>query len=84
MTAIQLDPIRSARFGEPVPTAAERARLRREGVEHINVNGDLEVPVARSIDAAPKREGWEPRWVAVNLNATPQKWVTYRRPKVAS
>ena len=43
MTEVLIDPIRSARFGEQIPTAAERARLRREGVEHINVNGDLEV-----------------------------------------
>jgi hypothetical protein len=76
-----IDPIRSARLGEQIPTASERLRLQRKGVEHINVNGHLEVPLASSWDRPPVRKGWEPFFVAVNLDAKPQKWVIYRRPK---
>lgn len=76
-----IDIERSKRFGEQIPTGEERTRCRREGIEHIDVIGQLKVPLASSWDRAPEREGWEPRFVAINLNATPQKWVTYRRPK---
>ena len=82
--SVELDPVRSAMYGESVPTAVERARLRDEGVEHIDVCGHLVVPLATSITRTPTREGWEPYFVAVNLNATPQKWVTYRRPRGAA
>lgn len=81
MHAPQLDPVRSARFGENVPTASERLRLRRAGVEHVNVFGQLEVPLASSWDFTPAREGWEPFFVTVHLSQHPQKWVTYRRVK---
>ncbi len=84
MNDIALDPIRSARFGEPVPTAIERARLKAEGVEHIDASGRLQVPVEKSIDPTPVREGWVPYFVAVSLDRSPQKWITYRRPRQAS
>ena len=80
MSATPIDVERSKRFGEPIPTSEERARLRREGIEHIDVIGQLQVPLASSWDRAPEREGWEPKFVSVNLNARPQKWVIYRRP----
>lgn len=54
---------------------------RRE--EHIDYKGDLKVPVARSIDPAPTREGWKPRWVNIDLdserNQGVAKVVTYER-----
>jgi hypothetical protein len=74
-----IDVERSERFGEQIPIADERLRLRREGIEHIDVYGHLTVPVDSSWDRAPGREGWEPYWVTVNLDNRPQKWVTYRR-----
>ena len=76
-----IDMERSERFGEQIPTAIERARLHREGKEHIDVLGQLRVPLASSWDHAPVREGWEPRFVSINLDGQPQKWVIYRRPK---
>jgi hypothetical protein len=49
-------------------------------IEHITIRGDLSVPVARSIDRTPKREGWKPRWVNINLNdERTQKQVLYSR-----
>ena len=47
--------------------------------EHISIYGHLKVPVARSTDPAPEREGWEPFFVNVNLDHPIQKVVTYRR-----
>ena len=81
MCEIEIDPERSARVGEPVPVSAERERMRREGIEHINVDGRLEVPVWNYLDPTPIREGWEPYWVNVNLDRKPVRWITYRRPK---
>ena len=80
MSVTPIDVERSECFGEPIPVSEERARLRREGIEHIDVYGQLKVPLDSSWDSAPRREGWEPKFVAINLNAKPQKWVTYRRP----
>jgi hypothetical protein len=74
-----IDVARSERFGEQIPVGSERLRMRREGIEHIDVCGKLKVPVASSLDRAPMREGWEPYWVTINLKERPQKWVTYRR-----
>jgi hypothetical protein len=49
-------------------------------VEHITITGSLSVPVARSTDPSPKREGWKPRWVNVNLkDERTQKQVLYSR-----
>ena len=81
MSATPIDVERSKRFGEQIPTADGRLRVRREGIEHIDVCGQLKVPCISSWEREPKREGWEPFFVAVNLNAMPQKWITYRRPK---
>jgi hypothetical protein len=39
----------------------------------------LRVPVERSIDKAPAREGWEPFFVNVNLDHPVQKVVSYKR-----
>lgn len=39
----------------------------------------LRVPVARSSDKAPVREGWTPFFVNVDLTRTPQKIVSYKR-----
>jgi hypothetical protein len=48
--------------------------------EHIDIFGHLRVPVMRSTDPSPEREGWEPFFVTVNLAATPNhKVVSYRR-----
>lgn len=47
--------------------------------EHIAINGHLHVPVMRWIDPAPRREGWEPFFVTVNLSRTPPKQYIYRR-----
>lgn len=80
MSDALIDPERSARFGEPIPISSERSRLRREGIEHIDVFGQLVVPCNSSFDPAPRRDGWVPRFVSVNLGARPQKWITYRRP----
>lgn len=38
----------------------------------------LRVPVARSIDKAPHREGWEPFFVNIDLKRDPQKIVSYK------
>lgn len=49
-------------------------------VEHITITGSLSVPVARSIDPSPKREGWKPYWVNINLaDEQTQKQVLYKR-----
>lgn len=79
VSATLVDVERSERFGEEIPVAEERLRMRREGIEHIDVYGHLKVPVMSSWDRAPEREGWEPYFVAVSLNERPQKWFTYRR-----
>ena len=54
-------------------------RRAEEGREFIGVYGHLEVPVESSWESTPKREGWEPCWVAVNLSNRPQKWISYKR-----
>lgn len=81
MSAALIDVVRSERFGEQIPVDSERLRMRKEGIEHIDVIGQLQVPCFSSWDRAPSREGWEPFFVAVNLDRRPQKWVTYRRVK---
>lgn len=81
MSTTLIDAERSERFGEQIPIADERLRLHREGIEHIDVIGQLQVPCHSSRDRAPRREGWEPCFVSINLNARPQKWVIYRRPR---
>jgi hypothetical protein len=75
-----IDAERSACFGEQIPIETERARLRLEGIEHIDQSGKLQVPVDSSLVAAPERHGWEPYFVNFNLSRTPEKWVAYRRP----
>jgi hypothetical protein len=65
-----------------IPPYAERQKAWVEGRDHIDVSGNLKVAVDSSYDPAPKREGWVPRFVSVNLDGWPsghQKWVTYRR-----
>jgi hypothetical protein len=57
----------------------EMTQEERQSVEHIDIRGQLKVPVASAMDNAPKRPGWEPFWVTVNLDRDPQKMVTYRR-----
>lgn len=52
--------------------------------EHIDERGRLSVPVERAMDVTPRREGWEPYWVNVNLGASPQKVVKYRRAEVVA
>jgi hypothetical protein len=59
--------------------ALQRALARANGIEHLDVIGNLCVPVDSSIEVAPKREGWEPFWVNVNLSRKPQKWILYRK-----
>lgn len=53
-------------------------RITTEGARPI-----LRVPVERSTDPTPAREGWKPFWVNVNLDRTPQKLVYYKREAVA-
>lgn len=79
MSSALVDTARSERFGEQVLISSERQRMHREGIEHIDVFGHLRVPVDSSLDRAPKREGWEPYFVSINIKARPQKWFTYRR-----
>jgi hypothetical protein len=47
-------------------------------VEHVNTHGQLVVPVANSLDPSPKRPGWRPWWVNINLKRDPQKLVYYK------
>jgi hypothetical protein len=50
--------------------------------EHISSFGVLRVPVKRSYDPTPKREGWEPFFVNINLDDPIQKVVSYKRVQV--
>lgn len=54
----------------PLPSRSE---------EYIDILGHLNVPLDSSLDEAPHRGGWEPRWVSVNLSDPVQKVVKYRR-----
>ena len=65
---------RSSEIGQrPIPPLPPRSE------EHIDIRGNLCVPVARSIDPAPKREGWTPYWVNIDLSDPIQKVVKYHR-----
>lgn len=57
----------------------EMTQEERWTTEHINVMGHLSVPVERSTDPSPVREGWEPIWVTIDLSKSPQKNVKYKR-----
>jgi hypothetical protein len=46
--------------------------------EHIDKRGYLIVPLARAMDMAPPRPGFEPSWVNIVLSRVPQKIVTYK------
>ena len=76
---IHLDLERSKRFGEPVPAAIDRLRMREQGIEHIDADGRLNVPIAKYLDPTPRRPGWHPWWSNVNLDRTPVRWIIYRR-----
>lgn len=57
--------------------------------EYIDISGHLRVPVARAWypwdeARAPKREGWEPFFVAIDLSDPIQKVVSYRRTGVTA
>lgn len=48
--------------------------------EHIDISGNLSVPVEDASTKTPARDGWEPFFVAVNLaHPTVAKNVKYRR-----
>ena len=47
--------------------------------ERVDQSGRLHVPVAKSMDRTPKREGWEPFFVNIQLNRPTQKVVIYGR-----
>ena len=47
--------------------------------EYIDILGHLQVPVASWWDSAPKREGWIPYWVNINLSREPVKIYSYKR-----
>jgi hypothetical protein len=65
---------RQAEKGQrPIPPLPPRSE------EHVDIHGHLCAPVARSIDPAPKRHGWKPYWVNINLNDPVQKVVKYKR-----
>jgi len=60
-----------------------RPPLPKRSEEHIDITGRLRVPVASWWDDPPKREGWEPYFVNVNLdpetNDGMAKVYSYRR-----
>jgi hypothetical protein len=47
--------------------------------EHLDSENRLVVPVRYRFDSTPKRDGWKPFWVNVNLNRIPVRYVTYKR-----
>lgn len=47
--------------------------------EHIDLHGNLKIPVYNWIDNPPKRKGWKVFWVNVNLKRNPIKIYSYKR-----
>jgi hypothetical protein len=59
-------------------SAAAEICLRLEGVEHVDIDGHLQVPLGSALDDAPQRKGWQPYHVDVVLSRKPPKWIGYR------
>ncbi len=51
----------------------------RRATEFIDSRDHLHVPVANSLDPAPKREGWKPYFVNIVLTRPTQKVILYQR-----
>ncbi len=51
----------------------------QRAMEFVDSRNHLHVPVVKSYDPAPKREGWKPRFVYINLLHPIQKVVLYER-----
>lgn len=57
--------------------------MRREDtwdvVEHVNNDGQLEVPVRFMLSKIPRRKGWRPVKASIDTNRKPKKIIIYER-----